>query len=305
MGFRIAVDDRSKTAHATTRRDKLPFMLAKRWLGVAATLLVACAGKSEGSSAIGGNAGNNAATGPSSLSACDPLAAITTPVQLDASQVVAAGRAKDGSLYVIYNRDSLFVGSDENLVERIVIGSGESPSQTDLDYTDDDGTPVIVEVVRDGTGTHMAVARGMQKSKGIDSGNGEPLTLVDAALIANLSASTTQTFEIDFAASLPDGRELVVIAPSHGTGYDQFRVFLGPPNALAQQAVTNFGSSKSGQRFATVMIDGAPADLTYLAGGPSALNPVGGPSTLTVTGTAYPLTEGPVPAGASYLCFSN
>jgi hypothetical protein len=280
-------------------------MLAKRWLGVAATLLVACAGKSEGASAMGGDAGNSAATDASSLRACDPLAAITTSIQLDASQVVAAGRAKDGSLYVVYSGDRLFVGSDPNLVERIVIGSGESGSQTDLDYTDDDGTPVTVEVVRDGTGTHMAVARGMQKSKGIDSGNGESLTLVDGGVVAKLDASTTQTFEIDFAASLPDGRELVVIAPAHGTSYDQFRAFLGPPNALAQRAVTNFGSSLSGQRFATVMIDGAPTDLTYLAGGPSALNPAGGPSTLTIAGTAYPLTEGPVPAGASYLCLSD
>jgi hypothetical protein len=45
--------------------------------------------------------------------------------------------------------------------------------------------------------------------------------------------------------------------------------------------VTNFGSSLSGQRFATVIIDGAPAGLTCLPGGPSALNPAGGPSTLT------------------------
>jgi hypothetical protein len=280
-------------------------MLAKRWLGVAATLLVACAGKSEGSAAMGGDAGNGAVTSAGSLSACDPLAAITTTVQLDASQVVVAGRASDGSLYVIYGDNRLFVGGDTNLVERIVTGSGESGSQTDLDYTDDDGTPVTVEVVRDDTGTHMVVARGMQKSKGIDSGNGESLTLVAAALVAELGASTTQTFEIDFAASLPDGRELVVIAPASAVEYDAFRVFLGPPTALAQQAVMNFGSSLSGQRFATVMVDGAPAALTYLPGGPSALDPAGGPSTLTIAGTTSTLTEGPVPAGVSYLCLSN
>jgi hypothetical protein len=60
-------------------------------------------------------------------------------------------------------------------------------------------------------------------------------------------------------------------------------------------------STLSGQRFATVMIDGAAADLTYLAGGASALDPAGGPSSLTIAaGTTYPLTEGAVPAGASY-----
>ncbi|HEY5375626.1 MAG TPA: hypothetical protein VIK01_18230 [Polyangiaceae bacterium] len=272
---------------------------------MAGTLLVACAGKSDGSPAMGGNAGGNAAAGASSLGACDPLAAITTSVQLDVSQVVAAGQASDGSLYVIYNRDQLFVGSDTDLVERVVLGSGESPSQTDLDYTDDDGTPVVVEVVHDDMGTRMAVAHGMQKSKGIDSGNGEPLTPVDAALVAKLSASTTQTFDVDFAASLADGRELVVIAPVRGSSYDEFRVFLGPVDAVAQQTVTNFQSSQSGQRFATVTIGGAPADLTYLAGGPSALNPAGGPSTLTIAGTAYALTEGPVSAGAGYLCLAN
>jgi hypothetical protein len=268
-------------------------MLAKHWLGVAATLLVACSGKSDGSSAMVGNA------------VCDPLAAITSPVQLDASQVAAAGQATDGTLYVIYNRDQLFVGSDTNLVEQVVIGAGISPGQTDLDYTDDDGTPVVVEVVQDDTGTHMAIAHGLQKSKGIDSGNGEPLALVDAALVAKLSASTAQTFDVDFAASLPGGSELVVIAPTHPSGFDQFRVFLGPANALAQLTVTNFGASLSGQRFATVMVDGAPADLTYLPGGPSVLNPAGGPSTLTVAGGANTLSEGPVPADASYLCLAN
>jgi hypothetical protein len=283
-------------------------MRAKAWLGLVATLLVACAGKSASSSAINGDAGGSAGgttTGASMLSACDPLAAITTSVQLVASLVVAAGQAKDGSFYVVYSNNRLFVGGGQTLVEQVVSGSGESGSQTDLDYTDDDGTPVIVEVVRDGTGTQMAVARGMQASKGIDSGNGEQLTLVDATLVANLAASTTQTFRIDFAASLSDGRELVVVTPAQSVDYQQFRVFFGPPTALAQQAVTNFGSSQSGQRYATVTVDGAPADLTYLAGGPSAISPAGGPSTLTLAETAYPLTEGQVPADAGYLCFSN
>jgi len=254
---------------------------------------------------MGGDAGSSGASGASSLSACDPLAAITSAVQLAAAQVVAAGQAKDGALYVVYGDNRLFVGSDQNLKERIVIGSGENGSQTDLDYTADDGTAVTVEVVRDATGTRMSVAFGMQKSKGIDAGNGESLATFASALVAKLSASTTQTFQIDYAASLPDGRELVVVAPGHDVDYTQFRVFLGPTTALAEQAATNFGSSQSGQRHASLMVQGASADLTYLAGGPSALNPAGGPSTLTLAGAAYPLSEGPVPAGASYLCLSN
>ena len=268
-------------------------MLAKVWFGVMAGLLVGCAGKSDG------------AAGPSVLNACDPLAAITTSVQLDASQIEAAGRASDGGLFVVYNRTRLFVGSDAALVERTVNGSVESGNQTDLTYTDDDGTPVTVEVASDAMGAHLAVAHGTQSSKGLDPGNGEPLTQVDAALVATLAASTTQTFRVDFAGSLPDGREVVVVAPERNVDYAQFRVFLGARSALAQQVVTNFGSTRSGQRFATVLIDGAPADLSYLAGGPSVLNPAGGPSALTIAGTAYPLTEGGVPAGASYLCRSN
>jgi hypothetical protein len=249
--------------------------------------------------------GDGAATGASMLSACDPLAAITTSLQLEASLIVAAGEARDGTVYVIYSDTRLFVGSGKQLEERSVSGSGETGSQTDLDYTDDDGTPVIVEVVRDSSGPHMTVARGMQTSKGIDDGNGEPLTLLDPAIVANFATSTTETFESDFAASLPDGRELVVVAPAQNVDYQQFRVFVGPPMALTQVPVTNFGSTRSGQRFATVTIDGAPDDLTYLAGGPSVINPAGGPSTITIDGTAYPLTEGPVPPNASYLCLSK
>ena len=273
-------------------------MRASSWFGAVALLLAACAGKAEGPAGSGG-------ASASGLSACDPLAASTSSVKLDAARVVAAGRATDGTLYVVYDADRLFVGSDEHLMERVVLGSGQSGGQTDLDYADDDGTAVTVEVVSDAAGTHMTVARGPQSGKGIDSGNGESLTPVDAALVAKLGASTTAAFEVDFAASLLDGRELVVIAPARGVDYEQFRVFLGPPSALAQRAVTNFGSSMSGQRYATVTLDGVAADLTYLAGGPSKFNPSPAPSTLTVAGTVYALTEEPLAASANYLCFSE
>lgn len=279
-------------------------MTARCFLCVLATLLVACGGKSNGSS-MGGN-GGSAMTGMASLGPCDPLAAITSSFQLEASQVVAAGQAEDGSIYVVYDDDRLFVGSREGLLERVVVGFGQTGDQMDLDYTDDGGSPVKVEVVTDAAGMHMAVAHGMQSSKGIDEGEGEPLELLDAAVVASLSASTTQTFNVDFAASLDDGREVVVVAPDHRVDDEHFRVFLGvPPAALEERSVSGFYSTRSGQRSATIMVDGAAADLTYLPGGPSVLNPTGGPTTLTIAGTAYPLTEQPVPDGVGYLCFSK
>jgi hypothetical protein len=266
-------------------------MFVKGWLVAVASLVVACSGSTD----------DHVTT----LSACEPLAPITTSVRLDASKVVAAGQAEDGSVYLVYGDNRLFVGSGQSLVERDVIGSGETGTQTDLDYVDDDATPVKVELVRDDAGTHMTVARGMQSSKGIDSGNGESLEPVDAALVASFGARTTKTFQIDFAASLVDGRELVVVAPAQQVDYEQFRVFFGPPAELAQQVVTSFGSARSGQRFGTVTIDGAPADLKYLAGGPSVLNPSPGPSTLTIAKTEHALTEGDVPTDAAYTCFSD
>lgn len=269
------------------------------WPALVVTLLVACAGKSTGSSEADGGAG------ASKLGPCNPFAAITTSVQLDASSVVAAGQAEDGSIYVVYDDDRLFVGSGKKLVEQLVVGSGETSNQTDLDYTDEDGTPVVVEVVRDSSGVHMAVARGTQNGKGIDGGSGEQLTPVEATLVAKLTASTTHEFDFDFAAHLPDGRELVVIKPAHEVVYEKFRVFFGPAAAIAEQVVTSFGSSGSGQRYATIMIDGAAADLTYLAGGPSELNPAGGPSTLTIAGTATALIEGGLPTDSTYLCLSD
>jgi hypothetical protein len=279
-------------------------MHAGRWVGLIAALLVACAGRSEDSTAMG-DGGGGTANAVSSLRPCDPLAELTTSVSLEASRVVAAGRAQDGSIYVIYGDNRLFVGNDQNLIERIVIGSGETGTRTDLDYTDDDGSPVKVELLNDGTTVQMVVARGTQSSKGIDAGSGEVLTLLESATAAQIGATTTATFTIDFAASLADGRSLVVVAPARDADYQQFRVFLGPSSALAQRAVSNFGSSRSGQRSATVTIDGAPADLTYLPGGPSALNPNGGPTTLSTADTTYELNEAAVPDDASYLCFSK
>jgi hypothetical protein len=110
-------------------------MLGKGWLGVAA-LLAACAGKSEDAGVTG--------SGADSLRACDPLAAETTSVRFDAAQVVAAGRAGDGTVYLIYGDNRLFVGKGDTLNERVVTGSGQTASQLDLDYTDDDGTFVTV-----------------------------------------------------------------------------------------------------------------------------------------------------------------
>jgi hypothetical protein len=279
-------------------------MHAGRWLGLIAALLVACAGKSQDSTAMGAGGGGTV-NAVSSLRPCDPLAELTTSVPLEASRVVAAGRAQDGSIYVIYGDNRLFVGNDQNLMERIVVGLGETGDQTDLDYTDDDGSPVKVELLHDATTVRMVVARGTQSSKGIDAGNGEVLTLLEPATVAQIGASTTATFTVDFAASLADGRSLVVVAPAHDVDYQQFRVFFGPSSALAQRAVSNFGSSRSGQRLATVTIDGVPADLTYLAGGPSPLNPNGGPTTLTIANTTYELDEATVPDDARYLCFSK
>jgi len=236
---------------------------------------------------------------------CDPLAPRSSSVQFDASQVIAAGRDEDGTLYVAYGENRLFVGREPHLLERYVRGSGQSGSQLDLSYSDDDGTSVTVEVVRGADGTQMTVAHGEQDGKGIDAGNGEPLTLLDAASVAKMSATTTQVFAFEFAASLDDGRELVVMAPAHGVDYSEYRVFLGSTSELAELKVTNFGSTQGGRRFAEVLIDGAAADLTYLAGGPSAINPEGAPSTLTIGDVAHSLSEGPAPAGASYACFSD
>lgn len=287
--------------HLPAGRDKVPGMLARVWLVALAAVLAACAGKSQDEPAVSGAGG----AGETSLSVCDPLADSTSVVKLAPAEVLAAGRAQDGAVYVVYSGDRLFVGDEQRLTERVVTGSGESGTQTDLSYTDDDGTSVTVEVVRDAAGNQMTVARGTQSGKGVDPGSGESLTPLAVAVVAGLSVSSTQTFQIDFAGSLPDERELVVVAPSRFASYAEFRVFFGLPAALEQLPVKNFGSSRSGQRLASVVIDGMPADLTYLAGGPSPINPNGGPSTLTIAGTEYALSEGPVPDGASYLCLSR
>jgi hypothetical protein len=92
-------------------RDTLVAMRATPWIWVVAALLAGCAGKSE-------KAPTSDEPGGAKLSACDPLAEVTSSVTLQASRVVAAGRASDGTLYVIYNSTRLFVGSDDQLVER-------------------------------------------------------------------------------------------------------------------------------------------------------------------------------------------
>lgn len=278
-------------------------MRGRCWL-LTSCLALACAGRSERHAPSDEGTAGDSGRGALELEVCDPLAPRRAPFELEASQVIAAGRAADGSVYVVYQGDRLFVGHEDGLLEQDVLAAGRGGGGLILWYDEPD-TQVSVELEHDESGLHLTLARGTPSKTDSTPRNGEALTLLEAEAAAELPASTVDRFALDYAASLPDRRELVVIAPARAVVDDQrFRVFLGPSSSLAERPSV-FGSIESGPRYASVTIDGSLADLVYVPKEPASPNPEGGPSTLTSGGTTYPLTASEISTLARFLCLPD
>ncbi len=257
----------------------------------------------------------DSSSGGAGTSACDPLQSKTTSVTLDAASIVAAGRALDGTVYVLTEQHSemrLFVGSGSALAEQFELGTGtdtESGTQTWLfDYAAADGSPISVEAQRDASGLRMGVLMGPKSGKTWQvGGQGETLTLLSAADAAALSAQTTQTFNVDFAGVRADGTALVLVAPAHSGDFASERLFWGMPGALAEEKILSFTRSLNNDTIVTFALGSGMANLTYSisfvihdAGSTTSIQ-----GSVTVDGeTSELMTSWPpvAPAGAQYLC---
>jgi hypothetical protein len=138
---------------------------------------------------------------------------------------------------------------------------------------------------------------------------GSVLTLVPASQIANLLVANipARTF-IEYNATLSDGRALLVVRPSDDWTYQDFRVFFGATDHMAERPVGQVVRyTDGGSTTINFTIDGVAAVASF----PVQLSPGGlvkGPATLTIGATQFPLTLAPTdspPAGESYFCFGN
>jgi len=281
------------------------------------------AGGTGGSTQQAGAGGNpNAAeAGPSTADgsvSCNPFQPPTKPITL--TNVLGAGRDTDGTLYVVDQPqpggERVFVSSGTTLQRQSGAGAGtESSGNGVVSYTfsiTDHTPPLMLRLETDASGpTAMGVLQNPSPDiKTFTIGQqGNVLTLVPASQLASLLVANipAQTF-IEYNATLSDGRALLVVRPSDDWTYQDFRVFFGTPDHMAEQSVGQvIRYQDGGSTTINFTIDGLAAVASF----PVQLSPGGlvkGPSTLTIGATQFPLTLGPTdspPTGETYFCLGN
>jgi hypothetical protein len=105
---------------------------------------------------------------------------------------------------------------------------------------------------------------------------------------------------VEYGATLPDGRSLVVTCPDHDWDYSDFRVFLGTSTGMIERPVSSVQRARDGGTTTIVFkADGTTATALF----PSSLTADALP-TLTTAGTTVVLTlmENSLPSSFAYLC---
>jgi len=228
-------------------------------------------------------------------------------VTLKASDIIAAGRdPSDQMVYVLIGQSPplrLFVATSDTLTEVFESGTGQGSTDSGLfwtfTYEDEQRMPVTVEVQEDARGSRMGVVKGALLGKGFDVGSmGDVLDAIAPATAALMHAQTTRTFHVEFSGADSSGHAIVVIAPDHDTNFDGFRVFYGPPDALAEQPGTvtvTRGLSIPSTTSIAFTLDGSPATLQYGAAG-DVLQRGGSETQLSALATSFTVS------GAMFQC---
>jgi hypothetical protein len=277
----------------------------------------ATGGGAGGAIATGGGAGGDAVDalggGGYDSGSCDPFAPVPKPIAL--ATVIAAGKAADGTIYAadeidVSSSQRVFVSdAGGTLVRQHVGGSGISNEGGGMIYdfgTSGPADPFVLQIEKSANTVRMGVFKGSLKDRksftiGVD---GEELTVLASGTLAGM---TVRNFPgdvyVEYITTLPDGRWLVVTRPADDWTYNDFRLFLGPAERIAEHAVSNVAR----------MLDGGSTIITFDYQGTAATASfrvvtadasfVPGPATLTIAGQSQSLTRQPaLPTGASYLC---
>ncbi|HJX66837.1 MAG TPA: kelch repeat-containing protein [Polyangia bacterium] len=254
----------------------------------------------------------------SDSASCDPFQPPTKSITL--TNVLGIGRDTDGTLYVVdqpqAGGERVFVLSGTTLQRQRIAGSGTETAGGGVmlySFTITDHTPpFMLKLETDASGP---TAMGVLQEPPPDirtftiGQQGSVLTLVPASQVAALPVADipAETF-IEYNATLPDGRALLVVRPRDDWTYQDFRVFFGAPGHMAERSVSQVVRYKDGgSTTINFTIDGVAAIASF----PVQLSPGGlviGPATLTIGAASFPLTLGPTaspPSGDSYFCLGN
>ena len=176
---------------------------------------------------------------PTASQSCDPLSVAAEPITL--GNVVAAGRAADGTVYAIDNvggpEARAFV-SEGTLLRRHKVGGSGSGSDV-LVLTVDTDLQLRVEL-SGGVARRMGVYRGPPepKTKSFEIGvQGEELTLISPADLAVFTLVNITSEALVYAATTSDGHRFFVFEPTIDLSDEKVRVFYGMPDAVKQRKV--------------------------------------------------------------------
>lgn len=176
-------------------------------------------------------------------SPCDPLAAEVTEEAIE--DLVGVGRDGQGVLYVIDRpgfEARVYVSEGGALVRHRVLGSGETSAGGAITLT------LIVDAEpRDFALGHedragaarMAIAHGLDEARTFEEilAGGEALEVLTEQAIAGMPARFTREVELEYHARIAADQEVVVVRPRDDWDYEDFRLFLGPPEGLAERRV--------------------------------------------------------------------
>jgi hypothetical protein len=248
-----------------------------------------------------------AGCGGGSAHPCDPLAAAEQPIA--PGTLVGAGAHADGTVYLLDkagNDYRVFVGSGLDVRRKRVAGSGETSVAGGMAVSVsvlEAEPPFRLKVETIAGSTRLGVLRGMSNVRdfviGQDGDLLTPLPVADvqALKLHNLGGGVF----VEYAADSPDGRRLLVTRPEDDWGYEDFRLFLGPPERVEERKVDSVNRARDGGtttiRF---QLDGAAAEAFF----PAPQN-AAEPATLKHGGQSFTLTvtRGSAPTGLMFLCW--
>lgn len=258
----------------------------------------------------GAEAGADASP-PPGLTACDPVAALSTSIALGA--VLAAGRAPDGTLYVVDVSDGaerLFVSEGGALVRARIVGSGSADrdglaehswlferafAEQRLFAEAENGAVKRIALALEDRGRALADYTGALLD----------LTVLDARDVRDLPVRNLPgEVVLEYVSHVDDGSMLVVTRPRDDWSYESFRLFWGT-GTLREHALTRVSRAKDGgSTHLEFVAEGVAHDAFY----PSTLARPDAPPSLTAGDRTWSLTRENTDAvslaGAKFLCLA-
>jgi hypothetical protein len=284
------------------------------FLGTDGTGITTTGGSGGGAGGIIGSGGNGGAlseAGVSQLPACDPLAPVPKPITL--GTVLAVGKSTTGTIYAVDQVDGssqrVFVSdASGTLVRQRVTGSGSGSGPTFYVFdVADPAQPFVLQIdMPEGGSVRMGVLQGTltDRKTMVIGQDGEELTVLASTTIASMPLRNLPgDVFVEYVATLTDGQVMLVTRPVDDWTYSDFRLFLGPPNTVAERTVDSVTRLKDGGTTTIVFqLDGTQASA-YFPFVRADAGVVRAPATLTVAGVTSSLTRQTTPpSGTSYIC---